>query len=53
MDLDKIKDMAEDTLDKVSKDKNAKDAVNKVIDTVEKKAKIDLPDVDGIKKQLK
>lgn len=51
--LDKIKDVAEDAIDKVSSDKNAKAAVDKVIGEVEKKTKIDLPDVDDLKKKLK
>lgn len=51
--LDKLKDVAEDAIDKVTKDKTAKAAVDKVIGEVEKKAKIDLPDVDDLKKKLK
>lgn len=53
MDLDKIKDVAGEALDKVSSDKNVKGAVDKAIDAAEKKTKVDLPDVDGIKKILK
>ena len=53
MDIEKMKDLAEGALDKVSKDKTTKDAVNKVIDKIEEKAKVDLPDVDSIAKGLK
>ena len=52
LDINKIKDVAEDAVEKVSKDKNAKAAVDKAINEVEKKVKVDLPDVDSITKQL-
>lgn len=52
LDLDKIKDVAEDAVEKVSANKEAKKAVNNVIDKVEKKVKVDLPDVDAIKKSF-
>ena len=47
-----IKDMAEDAVDKVSKDQSTKAAVDKAIGEVEKKVKVDLPDVDSIAKTL-
>lgn len=53
LDINKIKDVAEDAVDKVSKNKEAKAAVDKAINEVEKKAKVDLPDVDTIAKKLK
>ncbi|MBO4242611.1 MAG: hypothetical protein J5883_04970 [Clostridiales bacterium] len=52
LDINKIKDVAEDAVEKVSKDQSTKAAVNKAIDEVEKKVKVDLPDVDSIAKQL-
>ena len=52
LDIEKIKDVAEDAIDKVASNKDAKKAVYGVIDTVEKKVKVDLPDVDAIKKSL-
>lgn len=52
LDINKIKDVAEDAVEKVSKDKNAKAAVDKAINEVEKKVKVDLPDVDSLTKQL-
>lgn len=53
LDINKIKDVAEDAVDKVSKNDTAKAAVNKAIDEVEKKTKMDLPDVDTIAKAVK
>ncbi len=52
LDINKIKDMAEDAVDKVSKDQSTKAAVDKAIGEVEKKVKVDLPDVDSIAKTL-
>ena len=48
-----VEDAAEDAVDKVSKNKEAKAAVDKAINEVEKKVKVDLPDVDTIAKTLK
>lgn len=53
LDLNKIKDIAEDAVEKVASDKKTKDTVDGVINEVEKKVKVDLPDVDTIAKQLK
>lgn len=53
LDINKIKDVAEDAVDKVSKNKDAKAAVDKAINEVEKKVKVDLPDVDTIAKTIK
>jgi hypothetical protein len=53
LDVNKIKDVAEDAVDKVSKNKEAKAAVDKAINEVEKKVKVDLPDVDTIAKNIK
>lgn len=53
LDINKIKDVAEDAVDKVSKNKEAKAAVDKAINEVEKKVKVDLPDVDTIAKNIK
>ena len=53
LDVNKIKDAAEDAVDKVSKNKEAKAAVDKAINEVEKKVKVDLPDVDTIAKNIK
>ena len=44
----KPKDAAQDALDKVTKDEKSKKAANDVIETVEKKINVDLPDVDTI-----
>ncbi|MBR1798096.1 MAG: hypothetical protein IJ757_08860 [Clostridiales bacterium] len=52
IDLNKAKDIAEDAIEKISKDENAKKVANQAINEVEKKVKVDLPDVDGIKKTL-
>ena len=52
IDLNKAKEIAGDAVDKISKDENVKKAANQAIDAVEKKVKVDLPDVDGIKKAL-
>ena len=50
--VDNIKDKAGDLIDNLANNKEAKAAVNKAIDGVEKKVKVDLPDVDKIKKLL-
>lgn len=52
IDINKAKDVAADTLDKVSKDENAKKAANDAINAVEKKVGVDLPDVDAINKAI-
>ncbi|MCR5592265.1 MAG: hypothetical protein K6F79_00770 [Saccharofermentans sp.] len=53
LDLNKAKDIAKDAVEKLSKDENAKKVANQAINEVEKKAKVDLPDVDGLKKMIK
>lgn len=50
--LNDIKEKAGDVLDNLSKNKDLKNAADKAIDAVEKKAKVDLPNVDGLKKML-
>ncbi len=52
IDINKAKDVAQDALDKVSKDENAKKAANDAINAVEKKVGVDLPDVDAINKAI-
>ena len=53
LDVNKIKGAAEDVVDKVSSNKEVKAAVDKAINEVEKKVKVDLPDVDTISKTIK
>ena len=53
IDLNKAKDIAQDAVEKLSKDEYAKKVANQAINEVEKKVKVDLPDVDGIKKMIK
>jgi len=53
MDIEKLKNQAGDAIDKVASDPTAKAAANKAIEEVEKKVKVDLPDVDAIKNVLK
>ncbi|MCQ2504379.1 MAG: hypothetical protein MJ103_04015 [Saccharofermentans sp.] len=53
LDVNKLKDVAEDAVEMLSKNKEAKAAADKVINEVEKKVKVDLPDVDTIAKNLK
>ena len=48
-----VNDIAKDAVEKLSKDENAKKVANQAINEVEKKAKVDLPDVDGLKKMIK
>ncbi|MBR2992457.1 MAG: hypothetical protein IKZ29_04820 [Clostridiales bacterium] len=48
IDINKAKDAAQDALEKVTKDEKSKKAANDVIETVEKKINVDLPDVDTI-----
>lgn len=52
LDINKIKDAAGDAVEMVSKNKEAKAAADKAISEVEKKVKVDLPDVDTINKTL-
>ena len=52
LDINKIKDAAGDAVEMVSKNKEAKAAADKAINEVEKKVKVDLPDVDTIDKTL-
>jgi len=52
LDINKVKDMAGDAVDMVSSNKEAKAAVDKAINEVEKKTKVDLPDVDTIAKTI-
>jgi hypothetical protein len=52
IDINKAKDLAQDALEKVSKDTTAKKTANDAINAVEKKVGIDLPDVDSINKAL-
>ncbi|SEV90017.1 hypothetical protein SAMN05216413_0532 [Ruminococcaceae bacterium KH2T8] len=52
LDINKIKDAAGDAVEMVSKNKEAKAAADKAINEVEKKVKVDLPDVDTINKTL-
>ncbi len=52
LDINKVKDMAGDAVDMVSKNKEAKAVVDKAINEVEKKTKVDLPDVDQIAKTI-
>ncbi len=49
---DGVKDTAAKAVDGISSNKQVKEQANKLIDNIEKKAKVDLPDVDGIKKML-
>ena len=51
-DLNKAKDVAQDALEKVTKDATAKKTADDAINAVEKKVGIDLPDVDTINKAL-
>ncbi|MBO4637656.1 MAG: hypothetical protein J5685_10975 [Clostridiales bacterium] len=53
IDVNKVKAMAVDAVDAVTKNETAKATVNKVIDEAEKKTKVDLPDVDTIAKAVK
>lgn len=53
LDTDKIKDAASKAADELSKNKEAQKTVDKVINEVEKKVKVDLPDADTIAKTLK
>ena len=48
IDINKAKDIAQDALEKVSKDTTAKKTANDAINKVEKKVGVDLPDVDAI-----
>ncbi|MBR6880804.1 MAG: hypothetical protein IKN14_06970 [Clostridiales bacterium] len=50
--LDGAKDLAGKAIDAVKSNKDVKDAADKAIGEVEKKVKVDLPDVDGIAKTL-
>ncbi len=52
IDLNKAKDVAQDALEKVTKDATAKKTADDAINAVEKKVGIDLPDVDTINKAL-
>ncbi len=52
IDINKAKDIAQDALEKVSKDTTAKKTANDAINAVEKKVGVDLPDVDSITKAL-
>ena len=52
LDINKIKDAAGDAVEMVSKNKEAKAVADKAINEVEKKVKVDLPDVDTINKTL-
>ncbi len=49
---EKVKEQASGVMGSVAANKDVKKAVNGVIGEVEKKTKMDLPDVDGIKKML-
>ena len=50
IDINKAVDAAQEALDKVAKDDNAKKVANEAIDKVEKKVGVDLPDVDTLNK---
>lgn len=50
IDVNKAVGAAQDALDKVAKDDNAKKVANEAIDKVEKKVGVDLPDVDTLNK---
>ena len=50
IDINKAVDAAQEALDKVAKDDNAKKVANDAIDKVEKKVGVDLPDVDTLNK---
>ena len=52
IDLNKAKDVAQDALEKVTKDATAKKTADDAINAVEKKVGIDLPDIDTINKAL-
>ena len=52
IDINKAKDIAQDALEKVTKDATAKKTADDAINAVEKKVGIDLPDVDTISKAL-
>lgn len=48
LDVNKAVGAAQDALGKVAADENAKKVANQAIETVEKKANVDLPDVDTL-----
>ena len=48
LDVNKAVGAAQDALGKVAADENAKKVANQVIETVEKKVNVDLPDVDTL-----
>lgn len=50
--VDDLKKQASKAIDEVAGNKEVKNKINDAIDAVEKKVKVDLPDVDGIKKLL-
>ncbi|MCQ2535037.1 MAG: hypothetical protein MJ172_10805 [Clostridia bacterium] len=50
--VDDIKKQASKAIDEVANNKEVKSKINSAIDAVEKKVKVDIPDVDGIKKLL-
>ena len=52
IDINKAVGAAQDALDKVAKDDNAKKGANDAIDAVEKKVGVDLPDVDTLNNTL-
>ena len=53
IDVNKIKDMAAGAASELEKNKQAKDAVDGVINKVEEKVKTDLPSADDIIKAVK
>ncbi|MBR2524778.1 MAG: hypothetical protein IKE53_10140 [Clostridiales bacterium] len=53
IDVNKIKDMAAGAASELDKNKQAKDAVDGVINKVEEKVKTDLPSADDIIKVVK
>ncbi len=55
MDLDvkKIKDVAEDAVEKVADNKQAQKAFDKAAGVIEKKTKIDIPDAEDLAKKIK
>ncbi|MCQ2502170.1 MAG: hypothetical protein MJ084_00235 [Saccharofermentans sp.] len=52
IDINKAKDTAQDAIEKLAENEQAKKVADQAIDAVEKKLKVDLPDVDSISKTL-
>ena len=52
IDLDKVKDIAEDAAKELGKNKEAQKVFDQVAGEIEKKAKVDIPDAKDIAKTL-